>query len=310
MVIIDQRFKKHIKLALELFTLMLRNISMQSLKKYLPVKTNDLIRVGRNRDGGYVMNERTIHLTKYLVGLGISTDWSFEKDFKQKNKSLEIFAFDFSVSYKDFINVSRESLKRIFKPKEFRSLKTKEEKIKFFFYPFFYFKVAVAFKSFFKASKKNTFFKKGLDKSAHDIFINTDDMFSLIFKNQLPQPDSVFLKIDIERAEYAILPDVLKYATYINGMVIEIHDLKNYWPVFENLMNDVMKDYDVVHIHGNNFAGYISGTQTPDCIEITIIKKKFIKPEELSAVNDNEYPLKGLDKPCKLNKPDIKISFE
>lgn len=168
---------------------------MYSLKKYLPVKTNDLIRIGRNRDGGYIMNERIINQTKYLIGLGISTDWSFEKDFKQKNKNLEIFAFDFSVSYKDFIQTSLDSLKRIFKPKEFIQLKTNEEKIKFFFYPFFYFKTALAFKSFFKADKKNTFFKKGLDKSAHDVFINTDDMFSMIFKNELPQPDSVFLRL-------------------------------------------------------------------------------------------------------------------
>ncbi len=283
---------------------------MYSLKKYLPVKTNDLIRVGRDRDGGYVMNERSINLTKYLIGLGISTDWSFEKDFKQKNKSLEIFAFDFSISYKDFIRTGKESLKRIFKPKEFRNLKTKEEKIKFFFYPFFYFKTALSFNSFFKPSKKNTFFKKGLDKTAHDVFINTDEMFSMIFKNKLPQPDSVFMKIDIERAEYAILPDVLKYAKYINGMVIEIHDLKNYWSTYESTMSMVMKDYDVVHVHGNNFAGFVKGTQTPDCIEMTIIKKDLIRPEELSAVNDLSYPLKGLDKPCKKNKAEIKIDFD
>lgn len=93
-------------------------------------------------------------------------------------------------------------------------------------------------------------------------------------------------------------------------MVIEIHDLKNYWTVFENLMNLVMEHYDVVHVHGNNFAGYISETQTPDCIEITIIKKKLIKAEERSAVNDFIYPLNGLDMPCKQNTPDIKINFE
>ena len=293
-----------------MFTLIVKKkYSMYSLKKYLPVKTNDLIRVGRARDGGYVINERVTHLTKYLVGLGISTDWSFEKNFKQKNKNLEIFAFDFSVSYKDFIRMSRESLARIFRYKEFKQLKTTSEKIKFFIYPFFYLKTALLFRSFFKNSKKNMFFKKGIDKSENGAFINIDTMFKMMFNGNAVQNDSMFFKIDIERAEYNILTDVLKYADYINGMVIEFHELKLHWNEFENIMNVIMNNYKVVHIHGNNFAGYITGTQTPDCIEMTIIKKNLIKSEELHTVNDREYPIKGLDEPCDKSKNDFKLSF-
>ena len=283
---------------------------MYSLKKYYPVKTNDLIRVGRNRDGGYVINKRIIDLTKYLVGLGISTDWTFEKSFKSKNKSVQIYAFDFSVSVKDFIKMSRESVGMIFNSKIYAERKTASEKLKVLLYPFFYLKTALLFKNFFRSTQNNTFFKKGVDTINKDgVFINVDEMFSEIFKQHLPEPNSVFLKIDIERSEYNVLPALIKYTDYVNGMVIEFHDLKNYWITFENVMSELMIFYDIVHIHGNNFANYISGTQTPDCLEITLTKKSLITASELTAINHTTYPVKGLDAPCKKNSADIQIRF-
>ena len=67
---------------------------MYSLNKFWPVKTGDLIRAGRKWDGGYVINKRVIRKTKNLISLGISYDWSFEKDFKSLNRQTKIFAFD------------------------------------------------------------------------------------------------------------------------------------------------------------------------------------------------------------------------
>ena len=43
----------------------------------------DLIRLGKNNDGGYLVSEKDIKHTKNLISLGVSFDISFEKDFKR-----------------------------------------------------------------------------------------------------------------------------------------------------------------------------------------------------------------------------------
>lgn len=282
---------------------------MYSLKKYYPVKTNDLIRVGRKRDGGYVINERAVNITEILVGLGISIDWSFEKIFKQKNKNIKIFAFDFSVSYKIILHRSKQSFINAFKKKQPVNPEESRNKIKQLLYPLLYLEKAFRFKNFFKHSKNNFFFKNGISNSSHDLFITADEMFSKIFALANAKPNSIFLKIDIEISEYDVLPLLEKYYSYINGMTIEFHQLKKHWTVFENIMQQLMQQFVITHIHGNNFASYIEGTHVPDCIEMTIIKKSLVSNEELHAINKKTYPVKELDYPCCRKKPDIKIGF-
>ena len=44
-------------------------------------QATDLIRIGRDYDGGYLVSKSDIEKTDVLIGLGINDDWSFEEDF-------------------------------------------------------------------------------------------------------------------------------------------------------------------------------------------------------------------------------------
>lgn len=70
------------------------------LNSLRPVITNDLIRVGRNQDGGYVVNLKSISNSK-LISLGISDDWSFEEHYN-KITNQSIVMYDGSVSSQTF----------------------------------------------------------------------------------------------------------------------------------------------------------------------------------------------------------------
>jgi hypothetical protein len=72
----------------------------------------DLVRIGRENDGGYLVSKSDIDNSEVLIGLGIGDDWSFESDFK-KIKNVEVFAFDASVSQKYFLKQFIKSLTRI-----------------------------------------------------------------------------------------------------------------------------------------------------------------------------------------------------
>jgi hypothetical protein len=63
-------------------------------KFFKPKFQYDLIRLGRNNDGGYLVGEKTIKATKTLISLGINDDWSFEKDFERRSKNLKTLMYD------------------------------------------------------------------------------------------------------------------------------------------------------------------------------------------------------------------------
>ena len=66
-----------------------------------PIKGADLVRIGRDNDGGYLVDKRSIISSEFLLGFGIYDDWSFEKDFI-KYVDVPVVAFDASVGQKIF----------------------------------------------------------------------------------------------------------------------------------------------------------------------------------------------------------------
>ena len=57
-------------------------------KKYnflRPIKNENLVRLGRNADGGYVVDKNVVENTNHLVTFGLGPDWSFELDYIKLN---------------------------------------------------------------------------------------------------------------------------------------------------------------------------------------------------------------------------------
>ncbi len=62
-------------------------------KEFKPGGLYDLVRLGKNNDGGYLVCKNSIEVSDYLISFGINDDFSFEEDFKNK-KNIPIFAYD------------------------------------------------------------------------------------------------------------------------------------------------------------------------------------------------------------------------
>ena len=91
-------------------------------KKYnflRPIKINRLIRLGREMDGGYIVDSNIIDNCDTLItfGLGdssqIEDQWSFETNFIKRNKKLSIFVYDYTVSVSPYIKKNFEIFKKI-----------------------------------------------------------------------------------------------------------------------------------------------------------------------------------------------------
>ena len=96
---------------------------MLKLPKYLcPLYETDLIRIGKDNDGGYLVDKKSIDNSKSLITLGLGFDWTFEKNYHALTDQ-PVYCYDHSVNYSAIKKRCRKLLSsylfRVFKPKYF-----------------------------------------------------------------------------------------------------------------------------------------------------------------------------------------------
>ena len=248
----------------------------------LPIKLKpkykyDLLRIGSHSDGGYLVERNSYQKTKFLIGLGINDDWSFEEKF-----SKPYIGIDNQISLKFLIKQSISYLPQLFSNDGFMRL------IKSFFNILYFFKIKNNFK---KAYVSNFSSDNGSLISLSeiiDIYCNKDDY------------GYIFLKMDIEGSEYRILDDIIKYQDIFSSIIIEFHNIDLNMDRIINFI-DVLK-MDLVHIHPNNFGG-VDKNNNPLVIEITFAKNPSYISEEVILPNP-------FDSPNNNKSEDIKLKFQ
>jgi len=280
-----------------------------SIESFRPKFLNDLIRVGAAFDGGYVINERSIRSSEYLFCFGVNDDWSFEADFLNRKPSLRVHCFDYSVSKQVFLSKLLDALKAIVSGRflvlllslNVRGVRQRLSILKYWTM------LLVRFSLFFR--KENVHFcSKGISNERSDVFVTLDDVFHMIPLEELPE-NSVFIKMDIEQSEFRVLPDLSKFQGYVNGMAIEFHDLDILWPSFVEILDKLKANFEITHIHGNNYGGLIPNSRTPKVLEITFLKRGLIQ-EGYPAREDVIYPIPELDRPNNRFERDLPLIFE
>lgn len=255
-------------------------------KKLKPIFTEkkNLIRLGPNRDGGYVIDKRIIRKIDYIITCGLNDDWNFEKHFIKYNNKAHIIAYDHTVNvsywikrfFKDIIHfllLKKLSIWKIFNI------------FKYIDYFFFFKKSNKHFE--FKISKKNI---PGKEITIEKILHNRGN---------------VLLKIDIEGGEYDILREILKNYRKINCLIIEFHSIKKNLKIINNFVQKI-NDLKVMHIHANN-VNNLDKFGYPYALEISFVNTKSIKTAKKK--NFQNYPIVKLDYPNVKRNKDIKLIF-
>lgn len=245
------------------------------IKAKLPIElklnsSDDLIRIGRDIDGGYLVSIKDVTNTEILISMGICDDWSFEQEFL-RYAEVPIIAYDASVGFNVFFSKFLLACLRFYKPDLiFKSLGT------LISYLIFFRKNKVHIQKFVSCKVRENASHNSLYTTIEEIFKKT-------------KSNKIFLKIDIEGSEYRILESILKNQNRISGLIIEFHEA--------DLNIDLIKKFisttnlNLVHIHGNNTGLIIKGDQFPTSLEITLSKystpsKKFTSPHPLDKPND------------------------
>ena len=238
--------------------------------KILKPKYNyDLIRIGKDNDGGYLVEKKSFENTECLISLGINDDWSFEEDFLKKNIIIKCFddVLDEKFLLKKIINHF------IFFFSNSNNFSLLKNCISNYF-------------SFLRIKKKIQFNKKK---------ISYNDLNKILSQ----ETNNIFLKIDIEGHEYRILDDLLLNQKKIIGLVIEFHDCDLHLEKIIKFLNSF--NLTLVHIHGNNASiRDLNG-------DIVVLELTFSKnPIQVSDIC--VLPNK-LDMPNSHNKSEVILNF-
>ncbi|AYV83488.1 MAG: hypothetical protein Hyperionvirus7_59 [Hyperionvirus sp.] len=154
---------------------------------------------------------------------------------------------------------------------------------------------------------QNFIFKKEgvYDKKTDDM----DTLWSHIKQNNDETNNHLFLKMDIENAEWCVIQEVAEnILSLFEQIVIEIHWLDRIESVDLKIavLKKINKYFYLVHAHANNYVEVviINGLKIPRVIELTFIRKDLVQnvnistqkfPTLLDSVNDPSKPEINLD---------------
>ena len=234
--------------------------------KFKPKGTFNLIRLGKDNDGGYLVEKNSINGSKSLIAMGIGKDWSFEKDFHSLNPK-KINAYDHTVTIFFWIKFFIKKILRVLLG-QFSA--PSQGMLTFLDYKNFFTGDVVFFKEKVGSGKQST--------------ISVNQAIERLDKNDMP----IFFKIDIEGSEYVILDQLISNNEDIIGLVIEFHYVGKNQNKIEKFIN--LFPLELVHIHPNNNKK-TDDEGDPNTLEMTFAKSpkmlsdKLVLPNQLDQKN-------------------------
>ena len=213
-----------------------------------PAHTDTLVRLGRDHDGGYLVDERCVRAADFVLSFGVNDDWSFESDFRERNP-VPVVAFDGSVGPKQYLKHLVMSVTRIDKPATFLH----------------WARVLRDYGRFFKDDVRHV--RRHVGVADGDRGGDGFACVARIVDEFVPaQARALFVKVDIEGWEYRILDDLVAISDRVCGMAVEFHDVDLHLDRIAAFVERL--PLRLCHVHCNNHAPVAAGSR-PLVIEAT-----------------------------------------
>jgi hypothetical protein len=230
----------------------------------------DLVRLGSDADGGYVVSLGDVRRSDLLLSFGLGDDWSFERGFHALSP-VPIHAYDGSVNRKLFYRAAWQALKRRRIDEALGHLRN-----------------YLDFKRFFVSDRVHV--RKFVGGQP---YLSLDDVVRGVAARK------VFVKMDIEGSEYRCLDALVEHQHLLTGVVIEFHDVDLHLDRIVGFMERFR--LRLVHVHANNCAPMAVGG-IPVALELSF------SAQPASGEPWCDYP-SPLDRRNTADRPDIVIAY-
>ncbi len=246
---------------------------------FRPLHSEFLVRLGRDNDGGYLIDSRDLVRSSALISFGVNEDWSFERQFF-KSRQLPVFAYDATLNFRYLFRRAWRSFVRLNPIAMIRS-----------------FSALVDYPIFFSGMRKH--YRQYIGLESVSGYGSLSSVLAQV-RAQSGIEAGIFLKIDIEGWEYRIFEELIKHGDKFSGLAIELHDVDIH---IERLVDFIRRfPLRLVHVHANNYAP-INAAGVPLAIECTF---------SASCDEENRKVVSlphALDMPNKRNRQEIALSF-
>ncbi|MBX9723538.1 MAG: FkbM family methyltransferase, partial [Candidatus Obscuribacterales bacterium] len=254
-------------------------------KALLPIEYPDLIRLGKHNDGGYVVPKSAIDNVNLLLTFGVANDWSFEQDFRKLNPTARIDAYDHTIGESIYSDIKYSSLVGsvvslgMFKPKEALEQLNKSSD---------YVDHKKRYREFFNTENNAFHYQLRIARRGDEYSISPYELFNHLLAEN---PDvSIFLKIDIEGAEYEVMEQILTFSKSIKAIAIECHECDRKRD-FDKMINSMKKEFSIVHIHANNYGPVNEYHDFPAYLEITLVNNScLVESASIDRFSTKTYP--------------------
>ena len=254
-----------------------------------------LTRLGREHDGGYVIPEDQIAPCDLLISLGLNDDVSFDRDFLALNPGARAVGVDARTGWWFTTRRRIHTLWGMIRHTVTGNRKKKRA-------------ASESFQGLNTLSRiyrpPNQRLRAWVGGSSQPGHIRLSEIL-----DRFPgtRDHDAFLKMDIEGAEYDVVPDIVAGADRIRCIAAELHYLDEWTPKVNAALRAMDEQYVVVHVHANNFSRYDEANGFPTAVEVTWLNRAVAGAE--LPLSTASYPLPGLDRPCDPDQEDYALSF-
>jgi hypothetical protein len=254
-----------------------------------------MTRVGSAGDGGYVIPAAVLDHTDCLLSFGLGMNCDFERDFQARAPRLAALdCYDHTVSRGDFYRMGWDATLRLARGSR---LAKRLPAIRH----------ALGYARLFDMSAvtgraRHVRLAIGAEDDA-----GTRSMTTALAEVTRGEKRHVFLKCDIEGAEYAIVGQIAAAASRLVGCAIEFHDIVADPARFFAALDRLGEAFTIVHVHPNNY-GAVSYDGVPDVLEVSLVNTGMREVLRTAPPHDGTAE-GGLDMPNGADVSDIAIAY-
>jgi hypothetical protein len=264
-------------------------------KQLQPCEYPGLVRLGLEKDGGYVVPSAQVRQAAVLLSLGVNEDWSFDRAFVALSPAARVVAVDHTVGPAWFMKRTTEGLVDAM-AHAVRGDARRTRK------PLAVARNAMDYFGFFSPPHRHI--AKRVATRDSDAEITIARLLAIAGAGDL----GAFVKMDVEGAEYELIPAIIAHQSRINCLVAEFHAACRKPARFNDAVAQLLHHFRIVHIHGNNYGAFDEVNQFPDAVEITFVNSALVP--EPPAPSRHAYPRAGLDFPNHPRRPDYPLRFD
>ena len=205
----------------------------------------ELVRIGDNTDGGYLIPKVALDKADALLSLGLGENWSFDTQWHELHPTDPIHIYDGTITKELYAKAWPDGpLPGFNRPEPFDPVELYEN------------------------------FWNTKDNLRHYVEMMGNRRGQTNLKTCLDRLNSnnTFVKMDIEGGEYPLISEFIEHKDRIIGIAAEFHQLTSNPQQFAQAFFQLREHFELVHLHGNiTFQAGAEGLT--DGIELTFLRK-------------------------------------